>query len=557
MSPTTILSMDSGTARHRRGSRFSTLLGRRPGRALGTTLGLIALALGSASTLFVVTSPARADEASASTAPRILAVATHKKVVRDSSGRSWSPARGFVGGRQWRTKPGTKIARTKDDVLYRTERVGMTRFHEPVADGTYKVTLRLAEIYWNAPGRRVFDVKAEGSPVLKDIDIFAAVGKNSAYDRSFRVKVTDGSLSLRFSSTASVPKVSAISIQRLARERGRAHRPVPSPTTTPKPAPTLTTAPTPAPTSKAPTTKAPTAAPTTKAPTAAPTTKAPTTSPPPPPAPTTPAPSVPPAPGLVKPGPGNTGVPAGTKLTPVYGNMRLTTPGATYDALDIHGFVVVAAPNVTITRSIVRGGVATANQGLITNYDPAATNFVIEDSELVPEHPSVWIDAIKGQNYTARRINAHGTNDAVKVHGDNVRVESSWLHDLVYRLEDPNLGNTPTHNDGVQVLGGKNIRIIGNTITGGHNAGLQVTQDYSATTDLQFNRNWVDGGGCSVNLAHKKLASMTGITVTQNRFGRNTRIADCAIISSAATVLSASGNVWDDNGQPVRIRNGG
>ncbi len=250
-------------------------------------------------------------------------------------------------------------------------------------------------------------------------------------------------------------------------------------------------------------------------------------------------------------------MPAGTKLTPVYGDMRLTTAGATYDSLDIHGFVTVDAPNVTMTRSIIRGGRATTNVGLVTNYNPGATNFVIEDSELVPEYPSVWVDAIKGGNFTARRINAHGTNDGVKVHGDNVRVESSWLHDMVYRRHDPNLGNTPTHNDGVQVLGGRNIRILGNTITGANNAGLQVTQDYSATTDLQFNQNWVDGGGCSVNLAHKKLASMTGITVNQNRFGRNTRIADCAIISGAQTNLVAEGNVWDDNGQPVRIRNGG
>ena len=258
-----------------------------------------------------------------------------------------------------------------------------------------------------------------------------------------------------------------------------------------------------------------------------------------------------------QPGPSNTGVPVGTRLTPYYGNLTITQPGATYDALDIHGFVTIKAPNVKITRSIIRGGKATGNIGLVTNYDPTATGFVLEDSELVPEFPSVWIDGIKGANYTIRRVNSHGTNDNVKVHGDNVTVDSSWLHDTVYRLQDPNLGNTPTHNDAVQVLGGKNIRVLRSTLQEAHNAGVQVTQDYRATTDLVIAGNWIDGGGCSVNLAHKKLTSMTGITVTNNRFGRNQRLSDCAIISSSGTTLTHSGNVWNDNNTAVRISNGG
>ena len=182
---------------------------------------------------------------------------------------------------------------------------------------------------------------------------------------------------------------------------------------------------------------------------------------------------------------------------------------------------------------------------------------VVEDSELVPEFPSVWIDGIKGRNFTIRRVNSHGTNDNVKVHGDNVTVDSSWLHGTVYRLQDPNLGNTPTHNDAVQVLGGRNIRVLNSTLEQAHNAGIQVTQDFSATTDLEIRNNWIDGGGCSINLAHKKLSSMSGITATGNRFGRNQRIGGCAIISTQATSLTHSGNVWDDNNQTVSINNGG
>jgi len=269
------------------------------------------------------------------------------------------------------------------------------------------------------------------------------------------------------------------------------------------------------------------------------------------------APAPAPAPPVGRPGPGNTGVPAGTRLTPHYGNLVITTPGASYDGLDIHGFVTIKAPNVTITRSIIRGGVATGNIGLVTNYDPNATGFVLSDSELVPEFPSVWIDGIKGGNFTIRRVDVHGTTDNVKVHGNNVTVDSSWLHGTAYRSSDPNQGGGPTHNDAVQILGGRNIRVLGSTLNQANNSAVQITQDYSVTTDVVLDGNWIDGGGCSINLANKPLPTMVGVTVSNDRFGRDQRLSGCAIIAGTATTLTQHGNVWDDTSQPVTISDGG
>jgi hypothetical protein len=84
-----------------------------------------------------------------------------------------------------------------------------------------------------------------------------------------------------------------------------------------------------------------------------------------------------------------------------------------------------------------------------------------------------------------------------------------------------------------------------------------VTQDTGVTTDLQFNQNYADNGNCTVNLANKDLTSMTGITLANNRFGRNTTYSDCAIIATRATTMTSTNDVWDDNGQPVRVRDGG
>ena len=240
-----------------------------------------------------------------------------------------------------------------------------------------------------------------------------------------------------------------------------------------------------------------------------------------------------------------------------YGDITITQAGTHLDALDIHGFVTIKAPNVTISRSIVRGGKATHNIGLVTNYTPTATNFLLTDSELVPEFPSVWLDGMKGSNFTVRRVDAHGTVDNVKVHGDNATVESSWLHDSSYFASDPNQGGGPTHNDGVQILGGDDIRVVGNDISGASNAAIQVTQDYRAVTNTSVNGNWLDGGACSVNLHNKgngaASAPMT-LELRNNRFGRVHRYVDCAVISQTLVTVEHVGNVWDDSGLPARLR---
>ena len=61
-------------------------------------------------------------------------------------------------------------------------------------------------------------------------------------------------------------------------------------------------------------------------------------------------------------------MPWGTPLTPFYGDITVTTAETVIENLDVHGFITVRAPNETIRKSIVRGGIATGNRGVITNY---------------------------------------------------------------------------------------------------------------------------------------------------------------------------------------------
>ena len=114
-------------------------------------------------------------------------------------------------------------------------------------------------------------------------------------------------------------------------------------------------------------------------PTASPPKPSPTTAPPPAPAP-------PPSGG--RPGPGNTGVPDGTKLTVHSGDLTVSKDGTVVDGLDIRGFLNIKASNVTVRRSVIHGGVATGPgfKALVAAYGDHR-NFVIEDSTLVAANP--------------------------------------------------------------------------------------------------------------------------------------------------------------------------
>lgn len=255
-----------------------------------------------------------------------------------------------------------------------------------------------------------------------------------------------------------------------------------------------------------------------------------------------------------RPSAANTGVPPGTTLTREDGNVTITKAGTVLSDLDVHGFVIVEASDVTIERSIVRGGVSHGDTALVKVV--SGTNVLVEDSELVPEYPSVQIDGIRGANYTVLRDNIHGTTDGSKVTGDNVTIADSYIHDLPFWAHDPDQGGKPAHNDGVEIFVGKDLHITDNAfyIASYGNSAMQVNQNLGAVTDLHFTGNYADGGHCTVNLVNMPRPSMTGIQVDDNRFGRDTSIVNCAIFAKYAVTLTDVNDVWDDTGLPVTLR---
>lgn len=269
-------------------------------------------------------------------------------------------------------------------------------------------------------------------------------------------------------------------------------------------------------------------------------------------APTISAP-LPPSGTRVKPTAATTGVPEGTPLDQYRGNILVTRDNTVIEGMDIHGFVTVRAKNVTIRNSIVRGGSTTFNQGLITNYGYAG--LLVENVDLKPEFPSVYVDGIKGSDFTARRVHVAGGVDNVKIHGNNVTVEDSLLEDTQWFANDPNQGGNATHNDNVQILKGANLVLRGNTIRGATGFGVLGGADQGDLPDLKVVSNWIDGGWCSMKLEVRTGRALTA-TALDNKFGPNRGDSKCVFRAEPAVNLTESGNVFEADLRPISILRG-
>lgn len=249
-----------------------------------------------------------------------------------------------------------------------------------------------------------------------------------------------------------------------------------------------------------------------------------------------------------------TGTPVGTRLTVHQGNLTLSTPGQVVSGLDVRGFVRVTAPNVTIKNSIIRGAATSTQTALITNTTVGASVKVV-DTELYNSAPGPWVDGLRGSNFTLTRVNVHDVIDMAHVYGDNVVIEDSYLHDNLHYEVDPAQNNTPSHDDSIQIQKGTNIKITGNRIEGAFNTGIQFTQDQGIVSNVTVDQNYLDGGGCTINLAEKGKGPFQGITITNNTFGRDTKHYNCAIISPTTTKPVTANNYFVD-GVVATVRKG-
>ena len=81
-----------------------------------------------------------------------------------------------------------------------------------VESSHYNVILKFAELYFKHTNQRVFNVAINGAPVINHLDLVASAGYGVAHDLTIPVVVTNGSISIVFTSIVNNAKVNGIEI---------------------------------------------------------------------------------------------------------------------------------------------------------------------------------------------------------------------------------------------------------------------------------------------------------------------------------------------------------
>jgi len=159
----------------------------------------------------VVTTTATSSAPAVSpTSPVRMAAST--TTVLDAAAHTFAPDAPYAVGGSLVTTANT-VTQTASQPLYKKERLGGTGYTVPVTTaGTYFVDMYVAETRGALAGERVWNVVAEGRPVVASVDIARDAGANHAWHVLFSAPVTDGALNVTFDNVAGVPLVGAVEV---------------------------------------------------------------------------------------------------------------------------------------------------------------------------------------------------------------------------------------------------------------------------------------------------------------------------------------------------------
>ena len=124
----------------------------------------------------------------------------------------------FTGGFPYATSAAIDtagVANAAPAAVYQSERYGNFSYTlDGLTPGTaYGLRLHFAEIFWLAPGQRVFHVRINGQPVLTDFDIFAEAGADRAVVREFSAAAdANGRIAIQFVTVVDNAKLSGIEL---------------------------------------------------------------------------------------------------------------------------------------------------------------------------------------------------------------------------------------------------------------------------------------------------------------------------------------------------------
>lgn len=243
----------------------------------------------------------------------------------------------------------------------------------------------------------------------------------------------------------------------------------------------------------------------------------------------------------------NTGVPAGTTLTPA-GSITVSTSLTVIQDQDIAGGVTINGASGVVIRRCRIHRQATPGFGCVRLQNGAQVT--IEDCEIFYEPPFDAADAAIGGSgaATIRRCNIHHVTEGPRM-SSGWTVEDSYLHHM------QRLTGGGGHHDLLQTTAGTGLVVHHNTLLS-YNADIDdpfnacgiFKADNGPVTNVQFTNNLLNGGNFSVyfNTANFQTSN---VTATGNRWGRAFRFGPASIVN--VTDLVWSNNVWDDDNTAV------
>jgi hypothetical protein len=244
--------------------------------------------------------------------------------------------------------------------------------------------------------------------------------------------------------------------------------------------------------------------------------------------------------GTTKPDSTNTGVPVGMVLTPVAGDIIVTTPGTIIEGKDISGFVSIRAANVTVRYCKIRGrGTSFVYYGLIDTRDAGCVNANIYQNTLASDYPQFWLNGVDGGNFTALRNDVSRVTDQFNTRIGNINVLGNYIHDFAFSDQSTDqASSTPpywTHNDGVQLRGGGSNTIKGNSFLTYADPSIPAAATLAANGYPRY--NW----GSSVTCSPDNAPGEHNNIVTLNWFEGGTANYQ------ASTLNTSHGASWGDN----------
>ena len=105
----------------------------------------------------------------------------------DGNGVKYEADKYFNGGTPSEHGLNFNIKNTEDELLYQTERWSSETltYSLPLKsniNGKYVLILKFSEVYFNSYGEKVFNIALGKETIIRNLDIFAKVGKAEAYD---------------------------------------------------------------------------------------------------------------------------------------------------------------------------------------------------------------------------------------------------------------------------------------------------------------------------------------------------------------------------------------